>query len=370
MSATKPKDVRALLADAGAQAVRELADNAEAYEPAAADPNEGSPQPFPLTRASDIDAPSEILDIVENLLTAGGASVLYGGSGTAKTFLVLDIETAIATGRPFRDELRVEKGAVIHVALEGEAGITNRIFALRKSGKLPDSAELYLCFHPYSLLSPPDRARLVDTVEAAAKMASLPVRLVVIDTLSRAMAGGDENAATDMTKAVKEIDAIRAATGAHVLLVHHCGKDEARGARGHSSLRAAVDTEIEVSRDEASGISTAFITKQRDLPKGEPMPYRLEVVTLGTDRRGGEITSCVIHHEDASMAVSARTKGRQPTYHADSLLAHLPAANAKEWQQRVADDTGMSRAVFYRLKTELESRSAFLKAANGTLQKP
>lgn len=367
MSKEPPKDVRATLAAAGKQAVRDLAENAEEWkneEPEA----QATSGAFPLTRASDISKPAEIVDIVEKLLTAGGASVLYGASNTAKTFLVLDIEAAIATGQPFRDDLRVERGAVIHVALEGEAGITNRVLALKKSGKLPDTAELYLCYHPISLLSPPDRARLVDTVNEAARRASLPVRLVVIDTLSRAMAGGDENGAGDMTMAVSEIDAIRAATGAHVMLVHHCGKDEARGARGHSSLRAAVDTEIEVSRDDASGISTAFITKQRDLPKGEPMPYRLKVVELGTDRRGEDITSCIIQHEDASLAATRGKKGRGKTYHADQLLGLLPAKNVKEWQAAVMNETGMSRSNFYDLKAELKSRGAFYESSAGLLK--
>ena len=34
------------------------------------------------------------------------------------------------------------------------------------------------------------------------------------------------------------------------MLVHHTGKDTAKGARGHSLLRAATDTEIEVKREE------------------------------------------------------------------------------------------------------------------------
>lgn len=73
--------------------------------------------------------------------------------------------------------------------------------------------------------------------------------------------------------AVAGIDAVRAATGAHVAVIHHCGKDEARGARGHSSLRAAVDTEIEISRADGETISTVRVTKQRDMAIGDPLPF-------------------------------------------------------------------------------------------------
>ncbi len=45
---------------------------------------------------------------------------------------------------------------------------------------------------------------------------------------------------------VRCMDLIRQETGACVLFVHHSGKDAAKGARGHSLLRAAIDTEIEV----------------------------------------------------------------------------------------------------------------------------
>src|SRR4051812_18886432 len=71
--------------------------------------------------------------------------------------------------------------------------------------------------------------------------------MVVIDTLFRALAGGNENACEDMGTVVANADRIRAATGACVLMIHQCGKDAVRGMRGHSSLKAATDSEIEVA---------------------------------------------------------------------------------------------------------------------------
>ncbi|EEW57677.1 regulatory prophage protein [Ruegeria sp. TrichCH4B] len=70
--------------------------------------------------------------------------------------------------------------------------------------------------------------------------------LIVVDTLSRVMGDGDENTAPDIADLVKNLDVLRRRTGSNIMLIHHSGKDIARGARGHSSLRAAVDTEIEL----------------------------------------------------------------------------------------------------------------------------
>ena len=307
---------------------------------------------FPLTLADEMGGVSEAADFVEGLLTDGTASIVYGPSNLGKSFWVLDVAACVATGRDFRDELDVEQGAVVYVALEGEQGIRNRIVALKKSGRLPEGSSLFMCFAPISLLEPAHADKLAASVKAAAAQSKLPCRLVVIDTLSRAMAGGDENGASDMTVAVQSIDAIKAATGAHVLTVHHCGKDEAKGARGHSSLRAAVDTEIELTKQEGQSITTVRVTKQRDMQMGEAMPFSLDVVELGTDRRGNPITSCTVHHQDSMMAAEPKKAGRKATYQAEDLLAHLPAATVKEWEERTREESGMGRDTFYRMKKD------------------
>lgn len=315
------------------------------------------PQPFAFLRADAVQAGGEPLDFVEDLLTEGGASVIYGPSNCGKSFWVVDLGVCVATGEPFRDDLAVDRGAVIYVALEGAFGTRNRIQALRKSGRLGDDAPFYLIFDSISLLEQGHAARLAETVSAVAAHADLPVKLVILDTMARAMAGGDENSGQDMTAAVQSIDAVRAATGAHVAVVHHCGKDEARGARGHSSLRAAVDTEIEVSRPAGESISTVRVTKQRDLPAREAMPFSLKVVELGTGRRGKPLTSCIVQHEDEEMAAEprGRTKpGRKPICPEGDLLALLPATTVM-WRIAAMERFGISRATFYAAKVSLES---------------
>lgn len=321
--------------------------------------------PFASHHHRTITGPRECLDFVEDTLTDGGSSVWYGQSNTGKSFLLLALGASVATGRRFRDEMETEQGAVVYVALEGETGMRNRIDAMHREGLLPDVAPFFLIFDPVNLLTEGHAARLAESVKAAASQSDMPCKLVILDTMSRAMAGGDENKPADMTAAVAAIDAVRAATGAHVAVVHHSGKDEARGSRGHSSLRAAVDTEVEIVRPEGQSVSTARITKQRDLPFGPPMPYTLRVVELGTNRRGKPITSCVVHHEDEIMAALPEKKGRGRTYSAEQLLDHLPSENVTKWQKATCEETGMSRALFYQFKGELESRGSFHKTQKG-----
>jgi hypothetical protein len=322
-------------------------------------PDECPASIFTFIRADQLKGASESLDFVEGLLTEGGASVLYGPSNCGKSFWIVDLGVAVASKRMFRDDLDVDQGGVIYIALEGAHGAKNRMEALRRKGLLKPGDPFYLVFDQVSLLEPGHAGRLAETVAEVAKQSGHPVKLVIIDTMARAMAGGDENSGADMTLAVKAIDAVRAATGAHVCVVHHCGKDQAKGARGHSSLRAAVDTEIEITRPEGETISTVRVTKQRDLQVGDPMPFSLKVVELATDRRGKPITSCVVFHEDSIMASNMAGKvGRPQTTNVPHLLSMLPQLSTTAWEKVARSQHDVTATPFYRTLAEIKRTRA------------
>jgi hypothetical protein len=218
-------------------------------------------------------------------------TVMYGDSNVGKTFVALDLAYHIAAGKPYAG-LKVTQGVVAYVAAEGGRGARLRVRALgAKHGVVGDDFQF--------LLSPVDlRNPDADVAPLIAALLDLPRRpsIVFVDTVSRAMAGGDENSSVDMGALVKHFDLVRAATGAHLLAVHHTGKDAAKGARGHSLLRAATDTEIEVAEGRIS------VTKQRDLEKSWSADFELDVVTLGVDVDGDPVTSCTVRLLDAGEA--------------------------------------------------------------------
>ena len=108
--------------------------------------------------------------------------------------------------------------------------------------------------------------------------------MIVIDTLARAFAGGNENTSEDMGAFIAIIGLLQQATGAAVLIVHHSGKDEARGQRGHSSLLGAVDAELELTKlsDEESDerVGQIQVTKQKDGEDGFKLLFRMDTVAL------------------------------------------------------------------------------------------
>ena len=184
----------------------------------------------------------------------------------------------------------------------------------------------------------------------------MPVRFLIIDTLARAMAGGEENSWKDMGEAVKTIDAVRESTGAHVCIIHHCGKDTAKGARGDSSLRAAIDTEIEVIHPEGDRYRTARVVKQRDLATIAPLVFSLEAVEVGINRRGKLITSCVVKEEDGIMAHKKGKAGAKAKYNSQMLLDMLPEPTVKAWRAKANEKHGMGEDAFENYKANCASQ--------------
>lgn len=248
-----------------------------------------------LVSAADILLDTDSPYLIKGLVHRGDASVLYGQSGCGKTFLALYVAHAIATGRGIFGK-RVRPAPVALFALEGSAGLAKRLVAIQRAlGPAPD---LFVYRKPLTLFQNPGILG-----EVVAGVEDCCASLVIFDTLSRTMAGANENAPEDMTYMVGVFDLIRDRTGAHVMLVHHSGKNEAAGARGHSSLKAAVDVEMEVEND--AGARCMRVTKGRDDAGGQEYAFNLDIAELGVDEDGDAITTCVVNEID--------TRAKQPS---------------------------------------------------------
>jgi hypothetical protein len=243
--------------------------------------------------------------LVKGWLGRGQMSVVYGPSNVGKSFFCLDMALCISANVEWQGS-KVKGGPVLYLATEGGNAFQSRCVALRKQYGIFD-APLAVRPSPVDLLRPEaDLASLIELCKQIEADMGEPLAMIVIDTLSRAMAGGDENGPTDMTSFIANADALRDVTGAHIMIVHHSGKDTAKGARGHSSLRAATDTEIELEVD--GKMRTANATKQRDLEPQEPFVFTLKVHELGKDEDGDAVTTCTIEQADPEDVADMQQK--------------------------------------------------------------
>jgi len=247
----------------------------------------------------DWEPPNEL---VEGMLIERTMSVVYGDSNTGKSFLVLDMAAHISIGKPWFGK-QVKRGAVLYLAAESPKSIQNRSRALAE--KLDTKLDhLFITDCPIDIFDENgDTKAIVDTTTAIERSFGVTIALIVVDTLARAMGGGDENATKDMGVLVQHSDMIKDRTSAHIMFIHHTGKDQSRGARGSSALRAATDTEIEVS-DPANGGPKEFkVTKQRDLDgKGDVYGFSLTKVNLGLSNFGQLLTTCYVEQATPAQA--------------------------------------------------------------------
>jgi hypothetical protein len=247
--------------------------------------------------------------LIKGLLPKRSLAMIYGESGSGKTFVVIDMLCAVALGTSWRGH-RVKQAGVIYVAAEAQHSVGVRFKAYARYHGV-DLSEAPIGIVPQSINLMGGRVDRDLLVKACNEMSArgFPVGLIVIDTLNRVMGGADENASDAMGTLITQVDAIKEATGATVFIVHHAGKDNSRGARGHSSLRAAVDAEFEVTR--TGRVRSIKVTKSRDGADGVTYPVELISIKLGLDEDLDDITSCVADQPTAPVAAQIpRPRGK------------------------------------------------------------
>ena len=249
-------------------------------------------------------------ELIEGTIGRGAMVVLYGDSNSGKTFAAIDMGASVARGIDWLDR-QTDSGLVVYLATESPGSVETRLRAYQgyHGCRVPG---FVIVRSPISLFDgQADTTAIIGLVDQLESEHGAKVVLIIGDTLARLVAGANENSGEDMGIVVRNIDTIRNATGAAFVLIHHSGKDATRGARGWSGLRAATDTEIEVTSDEATGLRTAEITKQRDLPgKGDRLGFRLELINLGKNRWGTMRGSCVVVPADAP---AKQSRGKRPS---------------------------------------------------------
>lgn len=284
--------------------------------------------------SADMALAEDAEPLVAGLLDLGAMSVLYGASNSGKTFVGLDMGFHIAAALPWQGR-SVASGLVVHLVLEGGRGIHTRLAALRKRYEAAIAGRRV----PFVIVPCPidmrssdaDVKALVAMIREIADAYGVPVRLVIVDTLSRALAGGEENGSQDMGAFVAHADHLRSSLDCHAMIIHHSGKDAARGARGHSLLRAATDTEIEIVDN------TIRATKQREMATTDAIRFELEPIEIGRTASGRAKSSCTIKllsgSEFAPVALSgAATEMWEAFQDAAQDLAREANGDPAGWQ--------------------------------------
>jgi AAA domain len=226
--------------------------------------------------------------LVDELLPTEGLVVVWGKFKCLKTFWVYDLMLHIAKGWEYRDRA-VRQGMVIYCAFEGAHGFGKRTEAQRRHYDLADDDNVPLHVMPCQMNLVTDHKKFVADIGGQLLENEKPA-VVVLDTLNRSLVGSESKDA-DMSACVAAASAIREAFKCLVVIVHHCGWDETRP-RGHSSLSAAIEGQLAVTRQETH--ITVQIEFLRDGPEGSEIHSAIKIVEVGEDANGKPLTSLVV----------------------------------------------------------------------------
>lgn len=270
--------------------------------------------------------------LIDDLLQERSLTVMYGASGTGKTFLALDIAQQVA-----------QDGSVIYVITEGLDTFGERVEAWeqhhkRTSGKLAGIEQ------SLNLLTPDDVERLI--IEAQ----QFHPKLIVFDTLAMCMAGGDENSAKDMGLFMQACRRIINELQTAVLLVHHTGKSGS-SERGSSALRGNADMMIEIVDND--GVIAVRCDKSRNTAGFDTFYRRLLPIDLGDDR-----SSCIAIDSDRVIVTDSDLSDNQKKV--IEWLAEVWDEGARTHDLMGAID--IAKGSFYRVLKTLKNRGLINRA--------
>ena len=232
------------------------------------------PRRFPLLSVDDLQNRPPPTWLIDSFICEGELAVIFGPPAQGKTFLSLDMALHMATGRNWHG-FETKKRRVLYIAGEGVAGLSGRVQA-------------WLLHHSYGgfkdFMVLPEAVNFLDRSELEVLKLTIdeldePFDVIFIDTVSRAMSGGDENSAEVMSTFIAHCGALQKAYGATVIGVHHSGKDATKGLRGSSALLGAVTSSLSVTKvaDQVKLTSE----KQKDIELPEPLQFDMVPVEIG-----------------------------------------------------------------------------------------
>lgn len=280
---------RPIVGDAWTATVREEAPTPEAVRNAVenVDGDEVTALIAEMLTLSEIKTRPAPQYLIKGLLNLDSEAWVIGAPGSKKSFVVLDMGLHVARGQEWQG-LKVTQADVIILAAEGAGGLSNRVRAYEmQHGPLPDN--VHILPRP---VQAGDVRKWAVLVAACERVLSGRPGMIVLDTQARITVGLKENDATDMGFYVAAVGALRRATGACVLTVHHTGRAD-KDARGSNAIDGAQDTELKVVKvDKLTG--ELRVEKQKDLDELEPMPLTFVRHVVGTDEDGEPVTSLAL----------------------------------------------------------------------------
>jgi hypothetical protein len=275
--------------------------------------------------------------LIEGVLEANAVGVLAGRHSTYKSTIAIDWVLSVAAGLPWLAK-GSRQGSAVVIAGEGSRGLARRAHAWGiEHDMIGDTlADLPVLWSKSAVqIMDPDRmGRAVATIKEMLqeRFDTSEPDLVVVDTLNKNFAGGDENSASDISLFFERLS--RSFPQSCVLVVHHFGKDKNKGTRGSSAIDAALDFLYHAEVN--GGDITLQAQKMKDADKPQIMYLSPKVLELDIEG-GDEVTTGVTIAREFVAGSVAQSVGVMKNSlqiiatQALVILGDLGRATRKDW---------------------------------------
>lgn len=265
--------------------------------------------------------------IADGLLPTAGLVVLAGDPNAGKSALAIDLALRAAHGLQWLGR-ELSPCSTVYISYEGSLGARMRAWRQAHPSALTvDGHYLHFDEDRRPNLTQPDALQQLERVldGAAAANGGRQPSVLVIDTLARATAGGDENDSGALGMALEALAELQRRRGVTVLLLHHTRKPQAgtsakadgmHALRGSSALAGAADVVL-LAMSGDGDVRTLRTAKVRDGEILPPLHYRIVGQDTGRNRRNGR-------HETAPVVLPAEHQAAQaivdPAADADAMV--------------------------------------------------
>ena len=241
--------------------------------------------------------------LIKGVFAAGESSAWVAPPGGMKSALLADASVCVAYGRDWHGHRNKGATGVVYFALERADLVRRRIHAHVARLDLPPPPIVVVG----DMVDPRNAKRIAATIHEAEEALGVSIGLAIFDTFAKliAAAGGNENDAKDQGMVFANLQRVKNATGVHLAIIGHTGKDVSRGMRGSNAALGDVDLMVEISGDL---VRTVTVTKANDAPEGPLFSFNSEVHEFGTDEDGDPVTVNIVGGETVTETAMKRSE--------------------------------------------------------------
>ncbi len=227
------------------------------------------PAPIQLLTVADILALEPPPPFIGDWLDLGMLATMPGKYGSLKSFAAMSMCLSVATGTPWLGQTIHQTGPAIYCSLEGSYTLRPRVAGWLEHTNRDAADGFWVLDQRINLLDPASVEAFLTVLDDVKPL------LVVIDTLSKATPGAEENSKPDVSRAYTALDEMRRTTNGTILTVHHTGHSASGRGRGFSGFEDDLDVVLALEGQWKEG--PVRLVSQKQKARENPAPIWLSL---------------------------------------------------------------------------------------------